>query len=451
MVVTTGFVQRVTWLRAGPTACIWIGATPAFTNLFFIQIRSSDSVADITFKRTMVAVLVQAQVTGRQIAVGHADTSGEIASVGTPDCDVSSNALQLDAIEVTQAIQNLSQSVPLVAGKRTVVRLYLSYYSMAGITVQGQIAVRQAPSDPPVTINSLNAVVLDPAQVGTIPPKRNDVGRSLNFLLPDTQTAEGPLIIVVNSITDVLTRTPISVGCEARPTVWFHASPPLRVRVLGMRYAQGSPPVTHIPSNLDFDLLVSWLGRAYPAGQVVSSRVLVTANAAPPFSCGDINAQIAAIRALDVAGGEDERTHYYGLVSDGGFFMRGCAAGIPSTPAPETVASGPTGPADWGWDFDGSYGDWYAGHELGHTFGRLHPGFCGETQDDLNNYPYDNGQLGGSDASYAGFDVGDPANGLPMVALQETQWHDVMTYCNFQWLSAYTYQAVRLRLLAENA
>ncbi|BDC46029.1 hypothetical protein PTKU15_93260 [Paraburkholderia terrae] len=164
-----------------------------------------------------------------------------------------------------------------------------------------------------------------------------------------------------------------------------------------------------------------------------------------------MNAQIAAIRAMDMAGGEDSRTHYYGLVSDGGFFMRGCAAGIPSTPAPDTVASGPTGPGSWGWDFDGSYGDWYGGHELGHTFGRLHPGFCGESQDDLNNYPYDNGQLGGSDSSYAGFDVGDPANGLPMVALQGVQWHDVMTYCNFQWLSAYTYQAIRLRLLAENA
>src|SRR5262249_23085871 len=27
---------------------------------------------------------------------------------------------------------------------------------------------------------------------------------------------------------------------------------------------------------------------------------------------------------------------------------------------------------NWGWDFDGSYGDWYGGHGIGHTRGR-HP------------------------------------------------------------------------------
>ena len=164
----------------------------------------------------------------------------------------------------------------------------------------------------------------------------------------------------------------------------------------------------------------------------------------------DVNAQIAAIRALDMAAGGDERTHYYGLVSDAGFFMRGCTAGIPSSPSPSTVASGPTGPATWGWDGDGSYGDWYGGHELGHTYGRRHPGFCGETQSDLDNYPFDNGQLANSDASFAGFDVGDPVNGLPMAVLRGTQWHDVMTYCDLQWLSAYTYLGVRRRLADED-
>jgi hypothetical protein len=450
MAITTGFVQRLSWLRAGPTACFWVGPTPVSAEVFFIMIRAADTAAEIAFKNSMVSLLVQAQVTGRQVDVWHGATSSEVTSVGTPYCDVTTAPLQLDAIEVTQAVQHLSLAVPLLAGKRTVVRLYLSYYTTPGITVEGQIAVRQAPTDPLVTIPSLNTVTLDPTQAGSIPPKRDNVTRSLNFLLPTTQTSEGPLIITIASITNTATGLPVAVGCEARPTLWFHATPPLRVRVLGMRYTQGNPPVTYIPRNLDFDLLDSWLGRAYPVAQVVSSRVLVTATTAPPFSCGDINAQIAAIRALDVAAGEDPRTHYYGMVSDGGFFMRGCAAGIPSGPAPATVASGPTGAGTWGWDFDGSYGDWYGGHELGHTFGRFHPGFCGESQDDLANYPYDNGQLGGSDASFAGFDVGDPANGVPMTALPGTVWRDVMTYCSNQWLSAYTYLGVRRRLIAES-
>jgi hypothetical protein len=169
-----------------------------------------------------------------------------------------------------------------------------------------------------------------------------------------------------------------------------------------------------------------------------------------PFGCGQINAQVAAIRALDVSGGTDKRTHYYGIVRDGGFFMRGCAA-IPSTADPSAVGSGPTGPNSWGWDFDGSYGDWYTGHELGHTFSRLHPGSgCGESSDDPN-YPFANGQLANADNAFVGFDVGDPTHSLPMAALPGTDWHDVMTYCNNQWLSSYTYEGIRARLVAEDS
>jgi hypothetical protein len=210
------------------------------------------------------------------------------------------------------------------------------------------------------------------------------------------------------------------------------------------------PPVAFAPSALDFQALVSWLRRAYPASQVISSQATVDATAAAPFGCTDINAQLAAIRALDMSAGGDPRTHYYGLVSDGGFFMRGCAAGIPPTPDPATVASGPTGSSTWGWDGDGSYGDWYGGHELGHTYGRLHPGFCGETADDLANYPVPGGQLSNSELGFAGFDVGDPTLGVPMAALRGTEWHDVMTYCSHQWLGPYTYLGVRRRLREED-
>jgi hypothetical protein len=184
---------------------------------------------------------------------------------------------------------------------------------------------------------------------------------------------------------------------------------------------------------------------------VIASQATVAATAAVPFTRFSINAQLAAIRTADVSAGTDNRTHYYGLVSDGGFFMRGGAAGIPTSPDPSVVACGPTGPGNWGWDFDGSYGDWYGGHELGHTFGRLHPGFCGETVDDINNYPFANGQLSTNDAGFGGFDVGDPGNGLPTAALPGSQWRDVMTYCNNQWMSPYTYEGIRLRLLAEDA
>ena len=170
-----------------------------------------------------------------------------------------------------------------------------------------------------------------------------------------------------------------------------------------------------------------------------------------PFSAATINAFIRAIRVTDLLGGVDARTHYYGLVSDGNgsFFMRGLASGIPGTADPSTVASGPTGVNTWGWDTDGTYGDWYTGHELGHTFGRFHAEFCGAAGG--APYPFTDGQLSNADGAFVGFDVGDPSHGLPPRALPGTVWHDVMTYCASQWLSSYTYSGIRDRLVQEDA
>jgi hypothetical protein len=103
----------------------------------------------------------------------------------------------------------------------------------------------------------------------------------------------------------------------------------------------------------------------------------------------------------------------------------------------------------WGWDTDGSYGDWYTGHELGHTFGRFHAEFCGAGGG--GPYPFTNGQLANADGAFVGFDVGDASRGIPMRALPGVVWHDVMTYCASQWLSSFTYTGIRDRLVLEDA
>jgi hypothetical protein len=433
-------------LSPGPTVCVVVGPAPSSAEAFFVQIKAGDSQETINTKKSLVAFLTDAQLSGREVNVTHGSTSAEITAADTVAGDTTGIPLQVDGIEVTQAIQDLGHSIPLIAGKRTVVRVYLSYYSGAGVNVSGTIAVRRSPSDPLFTINSENSVALSPAEAGNLSVKRNDATKSLNFVLPASGTVAGPLAIMIASITNTATATTIPVGGERIPIVRFQDSPALRVRIVGMRYTVGTPPVSYAPSTFHVNMLLSWLRRAYPVGQVISSTGVVDVTAAAPgFSCDDVNAQLAAIRALDMAAGGDERTHYYGYVDDGGYWMRGCTAGIPGT-----VASGPTGPGNWGWDFDGSYGDWYGGHELGHTYGRRHPGFCGESASDLDNYPFPGGQIG-SDASFVGFDVGDPANNLPMVALSGTQWKDVMTYCDRQWVSPYTYIGLRRRLITEDS
>ncbi len=364
--------------------------------------------------------------------------------------DPSPFLLQLDGIEVAQAIQTVDDSVPLVAGKTTVARVYLSYYQGPGITVRGTLRAQRLGS-PPVSVPSQADTFLDAAKAGDTNSKRKDTALSLNFLLPAAEVAQGQLTVILDSVTNTVSGTPVHIAFNSPTTVNFDASHPLRVRVLSVRYTQGAPPTTYAPAATDLQHLQSWLSRAYPVAQVIWSTGIIDSNTAAPFSSGNVNAQLAAIRAQDVASGADKRTHYYGIVADGGFFMRGSAAGIPQTPDPSTVASGPTGPATWGWDFDGSYGDWYGGHELGHTFGRYHPGSgCGESSDDPN-YPYTHGQLADNDWGCVGFEVGDAALGIAMAAYPGVTWHDVMTYCGFQWLSDYTYKGIRARLAAEDA
>lgn len=368
------------------------------------------------------------------------------------------NEVEVEGIEVTQVVQDANHSVQLIAGKPSAVRVYLGRTAGSVINLRGEISVRRTPGGPTQNVPSLDTVRVNPAQNGQLRRKREDLRLSLNFLLPDSLTSAGRIFLSVGQLTNATNGEAVTCSncAEQVQEVSFVESPPLRVRLIKLRYRTSNPSATHLPSARDIALLISWLGRAYPVSHVGASERTVEANFAPPFdedddTCDIANAQLAAIRNLDIDGGADQRTHYYGLVADSGGFMRGCANNIPGSADPTAVASGPTGPSGYAWDTDGSFGDWYGAHELAHTFGRLHPGFCNGNSGDDPEYPFAGGQLSNDDGAFVGFDVGDRALGLPMKALPGTRWHDVMTYCVRQWMSSYTYEGIRGRLRAEDA
>lgn len=444
MAETSGVVQRLKWLPSTRIVLVEVGPLPTAVQLFLVTFNTTDP-ADLARKKAIARLIASAFGAGLPVSIFHDLNGSEITGVDVRFADI-----RVDGIEVTQTIQNLNQSVPLIALKSTVARVYLSSRLPAGLRIRGTLELRRVSGGATRTLLSLNSVTLDPARFGQVDGQRRDVSLSLNFALPTDMTTGGALALRVTGITDDASNLPLMFGPPGDfAIVSFVDSPPLRLHLVGFTYPFGTPPQTRTPTSLDFGLTISWLQRAYPVASVVASQAIVPANATAPFGCGDINSQIAALRALDMAAGADARTHYYGIVSDSGFFMRGCSQ-VPSSPDPGAVGSGPTGSGTWGWDFDGSYGDWYAGHEIGHTFGRKHPGFCGETHDDPS-YPFVGGQLANADDAYVGFDVGDAGFGLSMSALPGTDWHDVMTYCSKQWLSSYTYAGIRTRLVAEDA
>jgi hypothetical protein len=376
--------------------------------------------------------------------------------------------------EVTQAIQNVPGSVPLVAGKPTLVRVYLNV--TGGTTrvtgVRGKLIAFRPANDrlelgPQLqgVVASSNAIAVDASP--DLKLRRVSLASSLNFELPADWIVDGALHVQVALDVDGAPTSPVNIPClgcantlgaGAPSFAHFLTMPTLRLRIIGLQYAFGTPPTLQAPRQVDFDLFESWVRRAYPAGAFEIFTSTVTARNPWPFDCNAANAQLSAQRAIDIDAGQDPHTHYLALVITTGGFIRGCASGVPEdSPDTSVVATSPTGnpatdprPFNAVGDTDASFGDWYAGHELAHQFGRAHPGFCNGNSQDDDHFPNPNGQISDNLQTHVGLDKGDAPNAVPEKVISPFAF-DIMTYCNQpQWFSAYNYMAVMQRLRAEN-
>ncbi len=371
-------------------------------------------------------------------------------------------------LEVTQAIQEADGAgVTLVAGKRTYVRFHVRQTSRGDDPIVGarlwRIVNGQRLGDPlrpsgrasgflrflPFFLDGTR-YVFDPTVTVRTDPDRNALEDSFLFRLPDSWTAAGDLTIEAEvnptflpNAVDETTRSDNIL----RATVTFADTPPMVVRLFAVRYRVGS--TVYAPSETQLREVEDWLRRAYPIAHLVVIRDvedMTNLNRLP--TCDEVNGRLFWDNLfLKWAGIDPIPTRYYGLVSDGGGFMRGCAADIPSF-----IASGPTGTSassSFSWDTDGeSYGDWYTGHELAHTWGRSHVACRGDEGGPDPNYPMgESGSIGRRNGQneYWGFDIY-----LRGPVVYPPTWKDVMTYCDNQWISAYTYEGIRSRLVAEN-
>jgi len=372
----------------------------------------------------------------------------------------------LNGIEVVQAIQDMNQSVPLVAGKTTWARVYLSTVSPTPITVTGTLQIVNN-NFQTTTVQAVGPATLTAGT--TLLQMRNSLAASLNFIIPPSFTAFGADTLTLATVTNASGGASVSCSnCSNTQSVLFLSAAPLWLRIVPFQYTDSIGSVI-TPRPIDFALLNSWLTRAYPISQLISS---VNPPLAPPLplssfftgtlGCIATDAQLAVLRVLEIAfTGIDPRTHYYGMVltdpgdtaTPNGGFMRGCS-GVPSY-----TGSGPTGIAGGSFVGDStiSFGDWYGGHEIGHTFGRGHPstpavppavsvGYCGAAAGDPL-YPWPNAQISDNQGDLVGLDVGDPTNGIPAQALAGASHYDMMTYPTSTcvqplWISDYTFEGV---------
>ncbi len=335
------------------------------------------------------------------------------------------------AIEVTQAVQDLNNSVVLVAGKRTYVRLH----------------VRDLDGDALDPIHASLTAWRDGVLLGSIPPNnpggmiaipwgpdRGVLEDSFYFDVPSSWlhgTVE--FTAIVND--DLMLAESDLANNDQVVTVTFNDTPAMTVRLFDVCYEEGD--TTYHVRDLDRHMLASYLRRMYP----IDRLNVEWARFDPCFDGLPTSKTVNRWLRRFIRGSSDPHLRFYGLVDDGGGFMRGRARFT------QQVACGPAGSDDWGWDFDGSYADWYGAHELGHTFDRRHAEFCDALLG--REYPYPDGDISptrnGSDpTALYGFDV-------ETLAIYPPSWKELMTYCDNIWISDFTYEAIRNKMVAEDA
>jgi len=359
------------------------------------------------------------------------------------------------ALEVTQGIQDLNNSVRLVAGKRTFVRFHVKSSQGAWNSFALLKASKAKPSGSDTrwlwpSGGTATQVVAT--------PDRGNSNHSYLFELP-TEYTSGKVCLTgyLNPTTEAHRgRSPVETTYRnntKQVCVTFEMVPEFAVTVDRATYRVGA--TTFATAQSHATALANWLRAAYPISKlkigVGTHRIQtpITLDARGNFrnfTADNLNSELAKKyriqkkascrpqqRPCDERPSPSAYDYHYGMVSDAGGFMRGKALKIPGK-----LASGPTGTMTrFTWDTDGSYGDWYGGHELAHTLNRYHAEFCGAAGG--TTYPYPNGEISpvhSGNAALYGFNIHTQAIYPPDV------WHDVMTYCDFQWISDFTYEGI---------
>lgn len=324
--------------------------------------------------------------------------------------------LAVTALEVTQAVQTSNNSVPLVANRPAVIRVYVQ-------RLKGEL-----PDEALILVTatrggvSLGTVSVGPRPVPSL-PSRNDYASTFNAELP-ADWLFGRVEVVARVEVSGAARESNESNNSATLTLDFNEVPPLAIKIVPIDYTHlGTRGAGFYPGTL-VDPVSEWLMGAFPI-----SDVEVTFHPGYSFS-GDLSlssewarllAEVTTLKAVEGAPGSQV---YYALVptrrDDSRWFYAGIA-GIGWVGHRVSVG------LDLG---DPNRTGSLAGHEIGHNFGRGHApcGFPGNVD---GQYPYAGASTGHFGLSVPGNMLFDPA-----------VTRDVMGYCHPKWVSDYTYQAL---------
>ncbi len=365
----------------------------------------------------------------------------EVSLTGTADMIV-------QGIEVTQAIQDLNNTVPLVAGKPAIARVYVGaggivHGPISGVTVQLK-AYEMAWGQPSPLPGLLTVGPTARLNTALNTAKRANYNSSYNFVLPAAW----------------LTGTAIKLEAEVNPDKavpeTYYGNNMLQTGVISMRRTApinvGFVPVRAsnltptLQGNAQYNAMLAYLRAVFPVQTIkfwIKSGGPLNANynyigPAKDGSCGSGWASLLD-DLEDIHDNWKNRPPHafvYGLLH-------------PNVPSGSVIGCGRVGEPYSSGKLGGGSGPTLA-HEMGHNFGRWHAP-CGPIHPDSRDEgypPYTNDQ----GVAYPSASIGEV--GLN-VATQQTfnpnTAKDLMSYCGPEWFSPYNYSAILNRIPASVA
>jgi hypothetical protein len=383
------------------------------------------------------------------IDIATADFFDSKISVFRNACPLPTADLRVTDIEVTQVVQDLANSVPLVAGKRSVARVrVVANRTLGPVTARlsrldaagNPIGRPLWPSNPGGEITALAA------------PNRGAINDSFWFELP-TDWLQGTLrlsakVDPLDSVAESdegnndLTRAVTFQQSKSLPIV-FVKYRYLECKPAGTEYnSQGYPlrckdgaatQLSAAPSTDWVPYMESQLRRTMPTAKVTTRTIDVEdqdfrhpccAQDGSPELFTDLGFLTRVVALRSTLTGQDPNAIFVWLVPDS----------FNVAPLENTVFG------------QGPFRDVIANqgsetHEVGHILGRPNHTLCKGDEETLDTaYPYPGGKIGGpagATDTFFGFDVGDPSLGVFPHVVPNTVG-DTMSYCTPRWPSDYS-------------
>jgi hypothetical protein len=320
--------------------------------------------------------------------------------------------LCIEGAYITQAVQNLDNSVPLIAGRNGLLRVF--------VRASGANAAQ-----PPVRArfyNSSGALVstsMIQAPAVSVPAalEEGSLGSTWNTALTGAFLQPGLRMLV-----DVDPNNTVSEPNEEDNTWPADGQPAvLNIRSVSTLFVTLVPVVqsargdtARVDQNNKANYILP-MQRMFPVAGIDADVRSPYTFSGQELQSGGANwlqllQELHALRITEATG-----RMYYGVVRVG--YTSG-AAGLGYIGAPTAI----------GWDHQPS-GYEVMAHELGHNFGRLHAP-CGNPAGPDNQYPYSGANIG-----VYGYDLIAGTVQLPSV-------RDLMSYCDPPWISDYTYKGI---------